>query len=255
MRPMSADVAAGMCAIAVMAKAPQAGRSKTRLIPAVGPAPAAALSSAYVPDTTENIRAAAATSPIAGFIAYAPAGLEALFDGHLAPGTGLILADGTPPMPPDVTGFGRCLRHAITALLDLGFGAAIVLNSDSPTLPTAILAHAAALLAAPGDRAVLGPAEDGGYYLLGLKADHAHMFADIAWSTDIVAAQTRARAAEIGLELVELPSWYDVDDAAALDRLRAELTGAASGPMTPYAAPATAACLASLDAAARIRSA
>ena len=57
------------------------------------------------------------------------------------------------------------------------------------------------------------------YYLLGLKAAHAHLFEDIAWSTDSVAEQTAQRAREIGLELVTLPSWYDVDDAASLYRL------------------------------------
>jgi len=215
--------ALSLCAIAVMAKAPQPGRSKTRLTPRLSPAQAAGLSAAFLRDITENIAAAARAERIDGFIAYAPAGTEALFDGHLALGTGLILADGTPPMPDDVTGFGRCLLQAIDTLLAQGYNAAVVLNSDSPTLPTDYLIRTAALLAAPGDRAVLGPAEDGGYYLLGLKQAHAHMFADIAWSSEHVAAQTRARAAEIGLELVEVPPWYDVDDEAALDRLVAEL--------------------------------
>jgi rSAM/selenodomain-associated transferase 1 len=215
--------ALSLCAIAVMAKAPQAGRSKTRLTPRLSPAQAAGLSAAFLRDITENIAAAARAERIEGFIAYAPAGTEGLFDGHLALGTGLILADGTPPMPDDVTGFGRCLLQAIDTLLAQGYSAAVVLNSDSPTLPTGYLVRTAALLAAPGDRAVLGPAEDGGYYLLGLKQAHAHMFADISWSTEHVAAQTRARAAEIGLELVEVPPWYDVDDEAALERLVAEL--------------------------------
>jgi rSAM/selenodomain-associated transferase 1 len=212
-----------LCAIAVMAKAPQPGRSKTRLTPRLSPDQAAGLSAAFLRDITENISAAARIERIDGFIAYAPAGTEALFDGHLAFGTGLILADGTPSMPDDVEGFGRCLLQAIDTLLRQGYSAAVVLNSDSPTLPTEYLVRTAALLAAPGDRAILGPAEDGGYYLLGLKKTHAHMFADITWSSEHVAAQTRARAAEIGLELVELPAWYDVDDAEALDRLIVEL--------------------------------
>jgi rSAM/selenodomain-associated transferase 1 len=232
---MTHDNLSAICAIAVMAKAPQPGRSKTRLTPRLLPDQAAALSAAFLRDITENIAAAAQAQPIDGFIAYAPLGMEHLFDGHLAPGTGLILADGTKPMPDDVIGFGRCLLHAIQTLLDQGYGGAVVLNSDSPTLPTEILARTAALLAAPGDRAVLGPAEDGGYYLLGLKTAHAHMFADITWSSETVAAQTRARAAEIGLDLVELPTWYDVDDAAALDRLIAEL-----GARQDDTAPATA---------------
>ena len=95
------------------------------------------------------------------------------------------------------------------------------------------------------DRVVLGPAEDGGYYLLGMGAPHAHLFEDIAWSTDSVAEATRARARALGLELVELAPWYDVDDRDALLRLIEEISGPAAGAaMVPYAAPVTAACLA-----------
>jgi glycosyltransferase A (GT-A) superfamily protein (DUF2064 family) len=81
--------------------------------------------------------------------------------------------------------------------------------------------------------------------VLGLKAEHAHMFADIAWSTETVAAQTRQRAAEIGLTLVELPAWYDVDDAGSLYRLIDELNDAAPAGdgLEPFKAPCTAARL------------
>jgi len=230
------------CAIAVMAKAPQPGRSKTRLVPPLTPTQAAALSAAFLRDITENI--VSAGPKIYGCIAYAPAGLESLFDGHLAPGTGLVLADGTPKMPAGIEGFGRCLYHAIASLLAENFCSAVVLNSDSPTLPNAFLRRTAEILARPGDRAVLGPADDGGYFLLGVKKPHAHLFTDIAWSTADVAAQTRARAQEIGLELIELPSWYDVDDAASLARLTDDLATGAH-------APATAACLERIFAPAR----
>ena len=87
-----------------------------------------------------------------------------------------------------------------------------MLNSDSPTLPTALLSETAEALARPGDRAVLGPSSDGGYYLLGLKTAHRRLFEDIAWSTERVAEQTLERAREIGLEVYRLPVWYDVDD-------------------------------------------
>ena len=99
----------------------------------------------------------------------------------------------------------------------------MVLNSDSPTLPTALLNETAELLARPGDRAVLGPSSDGGYYLLGLKTAHRRMFEDIAWSTERVGRQTRERAREIDLDLHLLPVWYDVDDIESLRRLHAEL--------------------------------
>ncbi len=235
-----------VCAVAVMAKAPQPGHCKTRLSPPLTPEGCAALSAAFLRDITDNIALAAREAPIQGCIAYAPAGLEMLFAGHLAPGTGLVLADGSPDMPAGVAGFGRCLLHAVQSLLTQGYGAACVLNADSPTLPTSQLRQAAQLLSAPGDRAVLGPAEDGGYYLLGLKAPHIAMFADIAWSTKTVAEQTRARARSIGLDLMELEAWYDVDDHADLRRLLAEIDSGVSGPLAPrhapYPAPATAAC-------------
>jgi hypothetical protein len=216
----------------VMAKAPLPGRAKTRLCPPLRPAQAAALSAAFLRDITENIALAARTVPIDGFIAYAPAGDEASLSGHLAAGTGLVLADGSPAMPPDVRGFGRCLLHAAQALFAMGFGAVCLVNSDSPTLPTEALVAAARALLAPGDRIVLGPANDGGYYLLGMKQPHAHLFADIAWSTDGVAAATLSRTEALGLAAVTLATWYDVDDEASLDRL---VAGADGG----YGAPAT----------------
>ncbi|WP_419728569.1 TIGR04282 family arsenosugar biosynthesis glycosyltransferase [Lichenicola sp.] len=211
------------CAIGVMAKAPQPGRSKTRLCPPLNPDQAAMLSAAFLRDTTDNLLAAARLAgpelSIIPYAAFAPAGSEALVASAVAPGIRLTLADGASPMPAGVEGFGRCLLHAVQAMLADGHESACVLSSDSPTVPTELLLMAARHLAQPGDRAVLGACDDGGYYLLGLKAAYAAPFSDIAWSTETVAATTRTRIAGIGLELVELPSWYDVDDAASLRTL------------------------------------
>jgi uncharacterized protein len=231
----------GKCAIAVMAKAPRPGQVKTRLQPALTPEAAMALSAAFLRDLTENIRAAAREAPIDGWVAYAPAGLEMLFNGMLASGTRLVLADGEIEAPDGVQGFGRCLLHGARALFERHYASVCLLNSDSPTLPTAILVRAAQALAEPGDRVVLGPAEDGGYYIIGMKAAHAGLFADIAWSTGAVAAQTRERAAALGLPLVELDMWYDVDDSPALQRLLADVSAGIGHP-----APATLACLRAL---------
>jgi rSAM/selenodomain-associated transferase 1 len=228
----------------VMAKAPRPGFSKTRLCPPLRPDQAAALSAAFLRDITENITLAGRQAAITPYVAYAPEGAEALFDGHLAGGTGRLLADGSPLMPTDIRGFGRSLLHAVLAMLARGHGSAVVLNSDSPTLPTALLVRTARALAADGDRVVLGPADDGGYYLLGMKAAHAHLFANIAWSTDSVAASTRMRAAELGLDVVELPSWYDVDDHDSLNRLVQGTPGGLPRGLLPYAAPFTALALA-----------
>jgi rSAM/selenodomain-associated transferase 1 len=235
----------GICAIGVMAKAPQPGLAKTRLCPPLNPAQAAELSAAFLRDITENIALAAQAVPIHGCIAYAPAGAEGWFTGHIADGTSLVLADGAPPMPPGVRGFGRCLLHAAQAILAAGFGAACLVNSDSPTLPTALLRQAADALLARGERIVLGPADDGGYYLLGMQRPYARLFADIAWSTGDVAAATCERATALGLEVLTQPTWYDVDDAESLARLLAELAGAAASDaaLRPYAAPATRRCV------------
>jgi hypothetical protein len=184
-------------------------------------------------DTTETMRAAAASVPIAGYAAYAPAGTEEALIPHLAPGTPLILADGCMPAPADVKGFGRCLLHAVRTLFDRGHASACVLSADTPTLPTAILVTAATLLLTGNERrAVIGACDDGGYYLLGMRRPHAGLFADIAWSTDTVAAKTRDRAAALGLDLVELPLWYDIDDATSLDRLVQETSSSNAAPWT-----------------------
>jgi rSAM/selenodomain-associated transferase 1 len=216
-----------------MAKTPQAGRSKTRLCPPLQPAEAAELSAAFLQDMTAAITAAAQNAPIDAFVAYTPAGTEADLRTHLAPGTELLLADGDGVDEPGVTGFGRPLLQTIRALLARGYHSACVLNSDSPSLPPVLLTEAATLLAGPAE-AVLGPAEDGGYYLLGVRAPHAALFADIAWSTGAVAEQTRLQAARIGVSLMELTEWFDVDNPASLARLASDLRryGAQTAPAT-----------------------
>lgn len=203
------------CGIAVMAKASLPGRVKTRLVPPLTAEEAALFNSAFLRDVFANILSAARSTGIRGYAAFGPPDQQAFFDA--------LLPDGILSFPCWADGFGRCLQQATWAQFDRGHGAAVVLNADSPTLPTALLVETATVLARPGDRAVLGPSDDGGYYLLGLKARHARMFEDIDWSTERVAAQTLERAAEIGLPVHRLPVWYDVDDRAALAVLHGEL--------------------------------
>ena len=190
----------GGCAIAVMGKAPAAGRVKTRLVPPLTPAMAAELSACFLRDVTKNIALAGGEAPIKGYVAYAPAGSGPLFDGILADGTGLVLADGAAVSAPDVRGFGCSLLHAAQALFARGHDAVCLLNADSPNLPTALLSQAAAILAESGDRVVLGPAEDGGYYLLGLKAPHPQLFQRVRLEHECgrrgdAAARARGRSA------------------------------------------------------------
>jgi uncharacterized protein len=201
-----------LCAMAVMAKAPRPGRVKTRLSPPLTPAEAAELNVCFLRDTTENL---ATVAGAAGLISYTPAGDEAAFDGLLPPHFALVLQRGD--------GFGERLLCATEDILALGFGAVCLIDSDSPTVPRAAFEQAAAALACPGDRVVLGPSDDGGYYLIGLKHPHLALFDRISWSTASVFAETRARAREAALPLVELPRWYDVDDAPTLATLESEL--------------------------------
>jgi uncharacterized protein len=213
------------CGIAFMAKASAPGRAKTRLVPPLTFDEAAALNTAFLQDVADNVLAANVLAAdqhagIAGYAAFGPPGSEAFFQRTLPPAIGLIEAW--------LPNFGDCLLRTIEQILARGHEAAVVLNSDSPTLPTAFLVETAEVLAQPGDRAVLGPSSDGGYYLLGLKVAHRHMFHDIAWSTERVAAQTLERAREIGLDVHRLPVWYDVDAVDDLSRLYAELNGEAA---------------------------
>src|ERR1700722_10630664 len=232
------------CAIAVMAKAPRPGQVKTRLVPPLSPEEAGALSAAFLRDITENLRAAARDAAIDPYVAYAPAGSEALFDSMLAPGTQLILADGAGEMPSGVDGFGRSLLQAAERLFARGYASVCLLNSDSPTLPTAQLVRAAEALGGGGERIVFGATQDGGYYLIGMRRAHAALFTGIAWSTDRVAAQTRAQARRLDLAILELALWYDVDDAATLERLLQERRATrATGSLSPYPAPATTAAI------------
>jgi hypothetical protein len=203
------------CAIAVMAKASIPGRTKTRLVPPLSRDEAAALNTAFLRDVADNILSAAALADVTGWMAHAPAGSEAFFKAHLPASIGLVET-----VKPNL---GACLLHAATTLLEAGHDSVCLLNSDSPTLPVGYLVAAATALATAGDRVVLGPCTDGGYYLIGMKEPHAALFEGIDWSTERVFHQTLGRCAEAGLPVFELPAWYDVDDVATLRQLIGEV--------------------------------
>ncbi len=235
-------VGAGRCALAVMAKAPRPGKVKTRLSPPLTLAQTAALNVCFLMDTTENLAALALTLPCAGLISYTPVGEEALFEGILPPAFALVAQRGD--------GFGERLHAAAEDILGCGYFAVCLIDSDSPTVPADAYAQAVAELAKPGDRIVLGPSHDGGYYLIGLKRAHRELFERISWSTAAVCAETIERVRAAGLELVLLPTWYDVDDAATLDILSNELLGGippAFAQSAGYVAPHTREFLSELD--------
>lgn len=242
--PMEQAHRASVCALAVMAKAPRSGEVKTRLVPPLTAEQATILSTCFLKDVTANFLAAARHASVAGHIAYSPPGSEAMFRALVPPEIELL--------PSRRAGLAHSLPDAADDLLGRGYGSACLVNSDSPTLPTSILIEAAEALQAPGDRVVLGPAADGGYYLIGLKRPHRRLFEEIAWSTDRVFRQTVARAASLDLDVLTLPAWYDVDDATSLGWLCREVLTGRRPPdcaRPGFAAPATSSYLRALAAA------
>ncbi|MGD8965992.1 MAG: TIGR04282 family arsenosugar biosynthesis glycosyltransferase [Anaerolineae bacterium] len=199
-------------ALVIMAKLPAVGQAKSRLSPALPAAEAAALYEALLLDTIER---AARLQHVQLAIALTPPEAVDYFRRISPPGTRLL--------PIRCADIGDCLNQALGQLLADGHTEAVALNSDGPTLPLVYLRQAFAELDNTDVDVVLGPSEDGGYYLIGLKQPHPDLFRGIAWSTDRVTAQTLARAQAMGLQVVQLPAWYDVDTATDLDRLLAEL--------------------------------
>ena len=195
-----------------MAKAPRPGKVKTRLCPPLTLEQSAALNICFLKDTAQNLSEIESS---AGLICYTPAGDESLFEGLLPTTFSLILQRGD--------SFGERLLFAARDILACGFASVCLIDSDSPTVPTQAFGQAVAELARPGDRIVLGGSDDGGYYLIGLKHPHPEPFQNITWSTSTVFAETITAAQQAGIEVVQLPIWYDVDDGATLETLTAEL--------------------------------
>ncbi len=230
----------GLCALAIMSKAPRAGKVKTRLSPPLTLPQTAALNICFLKDTAENLAAVHGAQPL---VCYTPVGDEEAFRDLLPRCFALIAQRGD--------GFGERLLAAAEDILALGFASVCLIDSDSPTVPHSAFQAAVDALARPGERVVLGPSHDGGYYLIGLKSPRPEPFRDITWSTGAVADETRQRCREASLEVVELAPWYDVDDAATLSLLNDELLSGRQPvfAMEPgYAAPMTRDFLLELDA-------
>ncbi len=204
-----------LCALGIMTKAPQAGKVKTRLSPPLTPDEAAEINKCFLRDMAGSISRACQQAPARGVGVYTPLGSEAVYENILSPDFVLISQRGRD--------FGERLYFAAKDLFAVGFESVCLINSDSPTVPSSSFAEAANVLARPGDRVVLGPSEDGGYYLIGLKQAHGRFFEDIAWSTERVFEQTVQRAGEMGIAVHELPPGFDVDDEATLRKLCREL--------------------------------
>lgn len=199
-----------------MAKQPLAGHTKTRLCPPLTPAQAAQLYDAFLRDVAKIARAVTALiDGVEPFIAYAPSG-DPHFFAQLAPDFALIEQSGET--------LGMRLDHVLTSCLNKGYDQVIAINSDSPTLPPASIAHAFTHLDSPATDAVFGPCEDGGYYLIGVTAPQPRLVLGVQMSTPHVLRDTLALADEERLTTALTPTWYDVDTADELARLQRELT-------------------------------
>ena len=196
--------------ILIFAKAPEPGRVKTRLIPALSPRGAADLHARLLADTVARL-ASAGPAPVELWCAPDPA---------CAPFPELANRLLLPLYAQRGADLGeRMLDAAVDALTRSG--AVVLVGTDCPLLEKTYLAQALAALR--GVDAVLGPAEDGGYFLLGLKQSAPELFFDIPWGTDRVAAITRDRMDALGWEWAELPPLWDLDRPDDLVRFEALL--------------------------------
>lgn len=216
--------------LVLFAKRPVLGRVKTRLVPPLEPDQALALYRAFLSDQIRFLRAFTDRCDV-----------ELCLDEPLGD------ADGVDPAGLEVTTQGRGdlgsrLLRAFQRSWNSGCPSTVVLGSDSPTIPQERVREAFRHLEA-GSPLVVAPAEDGGYVLIGLREPLPELFRAVSWGGPTVMETTRRRAADDGLDLVELSPWYDVDDVHGLRRLRLEL----AAPGGAARAPATARALASLD--------
>jgi hypothetical protein len=201
----------GPLAVAIMAKAPRAGEVKTRLCPPLSGAEAAELYRCFLLDKIEQVRSLQGARPA---IAYTPEEGRAFFEA-VAPDFRLLPQRGED--------LGARLAGTFAALFAQGYAGALAIDSDTPTLPPGLLQQAVDLIAGPAADVVLGPCEDGGYYLIGLRRLHRQLFEGIAWSTDRVLPETLRRAKGLGLTVASLPTWLDIDTPEDLERLQVSL--------------------------------
>ena len=223
----------------IVARHPVPGHTKTRLCPPLSGAQAAALYENFLRDSLDMMRRVPNVKSAIAYLAEdATQHAAALrYFSNLAPDMTL-----TPQHGSDL---GERLHHLLHDALAANPGAAVVMDSDSPTLPHIYVEQAFALLQGACD-VVLGPCDDGGYYLIGLKKTQPRLLREVRMSTPTVLADTLTIAEEMGLQTCLLPVWYDVDTAVELQRLQVELAQAQD-----HVASHTRAYLATLSSAGR----
>jgi uncharacterized protein len=210
--------------IAVMAKDPRRADVKTRLGPCLDQAQRSALYEAFLADKLHAVRSVASGS---GAIMFTPASSRSWFETWAGQDIALhAQPEGS---------LGDRVVAAFATLFRPGVHGVILTDSDTPHLPAAYLQAGVEALAA-GRALVLGPADDGGYYLIGLSAPCPQIFADVEWSSSNTLRQTVAGAARCGLTASYLPQWYDIDEPNDLRRLERDILEGASGPCPHTAA-------------------
>jgi rSAM/selenodomain-associated transferase 1 len=216
-------------ALVLYARAPRAGRVKTRMLPWLDAGEALRLHLVLLEDSLRLLKACAVAAGASPFVSMSepwepedPDGCAGIAEAAL----------GMARLPQRGADLGERLQDTFRTLLARGLGPVVVIGSDSPTLPPAHLTTALSALERGAD-AVLGPAEDGGYCLVGAARELPGMFEGIPWGTDRVLQATRAALDRWGARVVLLPSWYDVDLPRDLERLRRDLSGGPSGEAAP----------------------
>lgn len=203
------------CALAVIAKSPMRGKVKTRLCPPLTPDQATELYRAFLLDTLTLIGRVDGVEP---GVLFTPDEAEGDFRSF------------TPShyffVPQRGSDLGERLPNGMADFFARGYDAAIIMDSDSPTLPRAFLQAMFAQLTRPDCDVTLGPCDDGGYYAVGMKQVHRAIFQNITWSTEVVLQETLQRGREASLNIMLAPTWYDVDTGEALVRLQQELQNA-----------------------------
>lgn len=223
----------GKIAVVVVAKAPVVGKVKTRLCPPLDYEQAAKLYSGFLLDAIEI----ALQVPDSTVMAVCPSQDDANMLSQLLPSqVGYIVQSDA--------GLTDALLTSFTQCLEKGYQKVLCTSSDNPTLPIAYLHQAIDKL--DEVELVLGPSEDGGYYLIGAKLAYPTLFENMIWSTDTVLKETLERANASKLSTILLPFWYDLDTYQELARFMTELAHGENN------AKHTRAALNSLDIGAKI---
>jgi rSAM/selenodomain-associated transferase 1 len=195
-----------MQAAAIMARVPVPGQVKTRLIPPLTPAEAARLYTGFLRDTIDRLARLDGITPFVACTPPAPAGL-------VPPGISVLPQAGND--------LGERLAFVAGALFARGATRVVLCDSDSPTLPGRCIEEAFRRLRESD--LVIGPCDDGGYYLIGMQRCIPGIFSGIPWSSASVTRRTIEVAGRLNLAVSLLEPWYDVDTAADLDRLCREV--------------------------------